>query len=150
MITLLEIAGSVVGYVLIGLAWARSQAVRLQKLINKAREYRKKNKNVYGSASRAEDPWFVRGGGGTWEGDLRRGLGLHAGAWPAFMVGRLLSKLNDWTSVPVEKEREAAEKLHKEAENVRKVADATEAPDDKNLLLELAKELLKKAMERDL
>lgn len=155
MIEFLEIAGSIVGYVVIGLTWARSQAVRLQKLINKAeREYdqwvekrgRAPRFSSEGKAAHENCPWWARS---TWEKDLRVGLGLHSGLWPAFMLSRLASKLNDWTSAPVKQEREAAEKLREEAENIRNVADATEAPQEKNLLLDLAKDLLRQALDRD-
>lgn len=148
IITVLEIAGSLVGYVLVGMAWARSQAIRLQRMINKAKEHRKTHRDRWGDQSQAEDPWFTKGRS-TWERDLRRGLGIHAGIWPAFMIGRFLSKLNGWASAPVDKEREAAGKLREEAENIRNVADATEAPQEKNLLLDLAKDLLRQALDRD-
>lgn len=145
IITVLEVAGSIVGYVVIGLTWARSQAVRLQKLVNESQAREQK----YGYRG-AGYPWFTRNNC-SWEKDFRRGLGLHGSLWPALLLARLASKLCDFASAPVEEARDEAKKYREEASEYRKVADDTGTTETERGFLEiLIDTLLKQAKDRDL
>lgn len=162
MIELLEVLGSVVGYIVIGLGWARSQAVRLQKLLNAAmdhrREWTKENgRKAPGPYDRdgwkrfmAADPWFRRGSP-NWDASIFRALKAHAALWPGFALARAIAKLSEWTAAPVEKERDEAEKLREQAAGWRKVADdQNTSASDKSLFETIIDTLLDQAKKHDL
>lgn len=168
MTTLLEVAGCVVGYLLVGLAWARSQAVRLQKLVNAAQDHRnewqKKNGNAAGKRGlrpaeakeyKRRDPWFLNPRflrfPKSFEQVLRRGMVMHAAFWPGLVTARLVSKVTDWLTGPIEATRKEARGLRDQVNEYRKVADDPNvSEDDRKLFESIINDLLNQAKEREL
>lgn len=108
----------IVAYVLVGAAWSRTQAVRLQQRLNAAAEYRNRPYR-YDS----DDPWFGR--------RLEVGLGLHALGWPISMLCRFVGgALLAFTTAPVANRRAEVEALKAERETWTDMRTDREATQD--------------------
>lgn len=151
MIAGLEIVAGLAAYGFVGLLWARTQAVRLQRDIAGWESHRREGCWHYSCPYR---PWF---------GDnLKKGLGLHVTLWPLTVIGLLvlailfticdlISKTLDFATAPVDKQRTKAQQLRDEAQSYKDTADNTNVtPEERKLLNELANALMDKAKLVDL
>lgn len=120
MSTLLIIGGCILGYLIIGLCWARSQAVRLQGMLNVA--LAKRVAHVEDHPYRSD--WLVDEFCKPWYGyELRRALGWWAALWIAFAPIHVWASLLRWVEKPVSKRREQVGGLRARADEMATMAE---------------------------
>lgn len=81
--------GALIGYGYVGLWWARTQAISIQKRLKHAEEYYLKHYDRWSCSQRTDEPWF--GFGVRWRNraaELRFALGVHAALWPVVIPAK--------------------------------------------------------------
>lgn len=153
----------VLGYLVLGLVWARTQAVRLQIMINDCAARQEKIRRECGpyptfqqeGRVKACTPWFVLctpriSGTCTCGCVLAAGITYHALGWPCSVLWRIWVWLLSWASAPVRERRGEAAMLRAradEGEKLLRVSSTLDSAERKILLSawtdyrELAKKL---------
>lgn len=135
MSTLITIGACILGYSILGLCWARTQAVRLQTVLNKARKSGSKYK-----------PWWAETN--SWERDLVAGMSLHAACWPVSLFARVWLMMLHWSIAPVRSQQEKVAGPRARADKMAEMVDGLPTEEDRRILRacirenrELAKQL---------
>lgn len=128
------------GYALIGIVWARSQAVRLQRLLYLAKTERD-----------CLHPWYCRMSDFRhFDRALGRALTVYGMFWPLVGVGHAIGwgarGLYGWMTGPIKKEREKITKLREEANSYKEALNSpTITLQEKELLQKLINTYTKQA-----
>lgn len=130
MNTALCIGGCILGYLLLGVVWARTQAVRLQKWLT--RETKKAN---------FDSPWGC---------NLEAHLLGHALMWPLILFGHFVEAVLGWTMKPVEKQRERVAGLRARADKMAEMLETLPSEEDRRILAAVIAENRKLAKELNL
>lgn len=128
MNTFLTIGGCILGYLIIGLCWARSRAVGIQKFMN--------------------DEWERHPGLGLTCLEVR--LVGHIFFWLFIVTFLLLGAIVNWTAAPIGRQRDRVGGLRARADEMAAMLEALPSEEDRRILAAVIAEDRKLAKELDL